>query len=312
MARGTSEFSGKKMRFFDCKPVLPKMNEPLNVEGMGTFTLKTRVQIDESGQIVRDKTAKQIPQFIKNRPNINPATKKTVMIYPPVMSMDSDVWDYVRPENALSGYLVAVDVNEYVNQGETVHSYSLMLKDPSVEEIYKISFNFNKVSYKFLNSFFNLDFGTPDEPIVHWLKVRLGKYTGSDGNDYASLFLYRAASEKESNDPVAWKYSLNKETGLWESEDGDVMPQIEKIATKGGKEISDDTELQNWCIEKLQTISQILENLKVNDDGKIVSGKTISNPEMEEDGVSTTATASSNPNVEDETDSEDYGDDLPF
>jgi len=310
MARGSNSDSGKRMKFFDVKPVLPKLGEPTNVEGMCVFALKTRVKVDDAGTIIRKKDGKTIPQFIKGRPVMNPTTKKTVMIHPPEIALDSDVWDYVAPETSLSGYLVAVDFSEYTTQGDVVKTFSLLLKDPTAEEIYKISFSFNKVTYRFLNSLFNLEFGSPDEPVVHWLKLRLGKYTGTDGNEYVSLFLYRAPNDKEKNDPVAWKYSLNKDTKEWVSEDGDIMPPVEKISTKGGKVVSDDSVLQAWCLDKLETISQTLTQLKINDSGEVVSGKVMSNPSMQEEGEPEEITEETDPAIPEDAQSTD--DDLPF
>lgn len=330
MARSSQSSGGKKMQFFDCRAVLPKKGESTSIQGMCMWALKTRVKTDERGVIVRQ-PGKMIPKYVKNRPEVDEKSKKVVLVESPIPVLEGNTWDFVAPEYALSGYLVSLDVNEYTSEGEVRKVFTLLLKDPIAEEIYKITMQFNNVTYSFLNGFFNLDFGTEQEPILHFLNLRLGKYEGSDGKEYASMFLYRAPDHKEKNSTVSWKYKLN-ESGEWVSEDGEVFPAVEKVTLKNGSTVSDDSDRQDFCVRKLTEIGQILKGLKFNDDGELVHGQKLSNDDMEHETTNQTPQKTTETSVsgekyvpeEESDDTEEYDyhpdneddniaqDDLPF
>lgn len=305
MARG-SKRKGSNLKYFDAKLVLPKKSEPIN-EATACFQMKTRVEVNDEGQVIRDSSLPPVARW-------SAESKKVVTSVSAVPSLRSKTWDYVANEDYLSGALVKVETGSYTYEGDEIPTFKILLKDAKEKELYALDFRFNGPVFSFLNSFTNLRFEDDEKnPVLHNLGISVASRKDNKGVERVTLYLRSDSIYNNSDDLVSWRFTKNPDTGFWEDSDGVQLPKVEEVKV-GNKTIYDTTALTSFYVSELERIAKILENLKINDEGEVVSG----NSSTDTNTSMTNQNSYNDDDVDveeddDDTDSTPYSDDdLPF
>lgn len=135
---------------------------------------------------------------------------------------DQGQWVITKNVPAVSGRLAKVTVKEGEWEGDKFYTVSTLIKDDTAEESYLVDFKFNLMNRSVFNSLLNID-TTKD--------IKIGLYTSKKG--------YPAASVRQGDEMINWKYSL------------DEQPKAEEITFKG-KTMRDYTATDTFFVNKLR------------------------------------------------------------
>lgn len=135
---------------------------------------------------------------------------------------EENKWVITKNVPAVSGRLSKVTVKEGEWEGDKFYTVSTLIKDDEAEESYLVDFKFNLMNRSVFNSLLNID-TTKD--------IKIGLYMSKKG--------YPAASVRQGDDMINWKYSL------------DEQPKAEEITFKG-KTMRDYSAVDNFFVNELK------------------------------------------------------------